>query len=105
MCSTSNIRLTFLPTNVAVEAHKGDTLLDSALEHGVELPHECGGNCACTTCHVHILEGADCLSLPEEVETDRLLSAENRLPNSRLACQALLLGGDVTVQLVEEAVW
>ncbi len=88
-----------------MEAQTGDTLLDVALEHGLEMPHECGGNCACTTCHVHILEGADCLSKPEEVEIDRLSSAENRQPCSRLGCQAILLRGAATVRLVEEATW
>jgi len=94
-----------LPNEVTVEAQLGDTLLDAALEHGVEMPHECGGNCACTTCHVHVLVGAEYLSKPEEVEIDRLLSAENRQSYSRLGCQAILLLGEITVQLVEEASW
>jgi hypothetical protein len=38
----------------------------------------------------------------EEVEEDRLRSAENLTPASRLGCQALLLGGEVTVTIVEE---
>jgi 2Fe-2S ferredoxin len=100
------VRLTLLPENVVVWAHVGDTILDAALENGVPLPHECGGNCACTTCHVHILQGEESLSLPEEVEQDRLLGAEGLERSSRLACQALFHErGEVTVRRVEEAVW
>lgn len=91
--------LTFLPQNRAVAAHEGDTVLDAALHHGIPLEHECGGNCACTTCHVIVLEGGENLSPMEEVEADRLSTAEGLTPTSRLACQAILRGGDVIVLL------
>ena len=97
------MNVTFLPQDITVTARPGDTVLDVALDHGIEMAHECGGNCACTTCHVHVLEGLPSLSVMEEVEADRLSTAENLLPNSRLGCQAILQGGDVTVQMVE--VW
>lgn len=97
--------MTFLPDNVTVHANQGDTILDAALENGLELPHECGGNCACTTCHVLALSGSENLSPMEEAEADRLSTAEGRTPQSRLGCQALLLGGDVTVFVPEEAGW
>jgi 2Fe-2S ferredoxin len=96
------VRVTFLPQGFTVPAQRGDTLLDAALANGVALPHDCGGNCACTTCHVHVLEGSAALSPMEDVEEDRLRSAESLTPASRLGCQALLLGGDVTVTIVEE---
>ena len=94
------IRLTFLPNGFTVTAARGDTVLDTALEHGVALEHACGGNCACTTCHLYIVAGGERLSPPEEVETDRLSSADALQPQSRLGCQAILLGGDVVVQLL-----
>lgn len=103
---TERIRVTFLPHNSTVWAQKGDILLDVALENGIDMPHECGGNCACTTCHVHILAGEELLSKPEEVELDRLLSAENRKHSSRLGCQAIVQSsGEIVVELVEEATW
>lgn len=105
MSSTSSVRVVFFPAGVAVQAQTGDTLLDVALENGLEMPHECGGNCACTTCHVHILEGGECLSPPEEVEMDRLSTADNLQPCSRLGCQAMVLRGEVVALLVEEAAW
>ncbi len=97
-------RVTFLPDTVTVEARKGDTILDAALEHGIALEHDCGGNCACTTCHVLIEDGAENVSPMEEVEDDRLSPAPNRKANSRLGCQ-ILVYGDVTVSLPREDLW
>lgn len=91
--------LTFLPINRTIQAAEGDTLLDAAMGHGIDLPHECGGNCACTTCHVVIIAGMENLFLMEQVEAERLETAENRTPASRLACQAIMQGGDITVFL------
>ena len=96
--------VTFLPQNLTYEARTGETLLDVALDNGIDLEHDCGGNCACTTCHVLIREGAENLSRMEEVEEDRLSTAPNLQPNSRLSCQALL-SGDVTVRLPAEDLW
>jgi len=93
------IEVSFLPENVTVWAHRGDTLLDAALDHGVDLPHTCGGNCSCTTCHVLVDAGAEHLSRMEEPEDERLDTAEGRTPHSRLACQALLLGGPVVIHI------
>ena len=96
----SPVRLTFLPSGSAVTACSGDTLLDAALANGVGLEHECGGNCACTTCHLYVVEGSDHLSPPEEVEIDRLSTADDLRADSRLGCQAILQGGEVVVQLL-----
>lgn len=91
--------VTFLPSGTTVVADVGETILDIALHHGVPLGHDCGGNCACTTCHVRIVEGSECLSVMEEVEAQRLRTAENHASNSRLGCQALLLRGHLVVTI------
>lgn len=100
----SLLKLTFLPDNRVVQARSGDTILDAALDNGIALPHECGGNCACTTCHVIVMAGHAALSVPEEVETDRISSAEGLTISSRLGCQAILRGGDVIVSIVESEI-
>ena len=64
----------------------------------MDLPHECGGNCACTTCHVILETGMENLSPMEAAEDERLRDAPDRCPSSRLACQAILRGGDVVVR-------
>jgi ferredoxin, 2Fe-2S len=91
--------VTLLPPYVTVTARKGDTILDAALDHGIDLPHECGGNCSCTTCHVVIEEGWENLSPIEYPEDERLNDTDDRTPRSRLACQALLQRGHVTARI------
>jgi 2Fe-2S ferredoxin len=98
----NTIHVTFLPQDKTVQAGEGDTLLDCALDNDIPLPHICGGNCSCTSCHVYILQGKHNLSPIEEPEEYRLSTARNLQENSRLACQALLTGGDVTVFIIGE---
>src|SRR5690349_1905239 len=49
---------------------KPGSILDVLLAHGVHLEHACGGNCACTTCHVIVKNGGAVLSEAEESELD-----------------------------------
>ena len=73
---------------------------DVARNLGVALEHACGGNCACTTCHVIIREGARNLSEMEDDEADRLDMAADLQLNSRLGCQATITGpGEVVVEI------
>ena len=74
------------------------SLLDIALNFGVDLEHACGGNCACTTCHVIVKQGEQNLSEMEEDEEDRLYLADGLTLHSRLGCQAVVKG-DVTVEI------
>ena len=37
------------------------SLLEVVLEAGIELHHNCGGVCACSTCHIYIKKGAEFL--------------------------------------------
>ncbi len=74
------------------------SLLDVALHVGVPLEHVCGGNCACTTCHVIVRSGMQNLSEMEDDEADRLDTAWDLTPQSRLGCQALVRG-DVVCEI------
>jgi 2Fe-2S ferredoxin len=80
------------------EHGKPESLLDIALNFGIQLEHACGGSCACTTCHVHIKEGMENLSEAEEDELDRLDFAADLTLESRLGCQAVVKG-DVVVDM------
>src|SRR5258706_8617606 len=51
---------------------KPGSILDVLLAHGIALEHACGGNCACTTCHVVVKQGLERLSASEEEEDDLL---------------------------------
>jgi 2Fe-2S ferredoxin len=101
-------KVTFLPLNKTVEIDdakypladhgRPGSLLDIALAHDIHLEHNCGGSCACTTCHVIVREGADNLSEMEGDEEDRLDMAEGLTIRSRLGCQAIVRG-DVVVEI------
>jgi len=94
------VRVTFRPEGRTVEFPFGTlpydghgepmSILDVAENYGVFLDHACGGVCACTTCHVHVVEGAKGLSEPEEKELDRMDMAPGLQLNSRLGCQAVI---------------
>jgi 2Fe-2S ferredoxin len=76
------------------------SLLDVALNLGVALDHVCGGNCACTTCHVIVRSGMDHLTEMTDDEADRLDTAWDLTPRSRLACRAVVRG-DVVCEIPE----
>lgn len=91
--------VTFLPDGRRVEVARGTSLLDAAEAAGVDLPSNCGGVCACTTCHVWVERGLESLSEIEEREDDKLQEAAGLSPRSRLACQAKVGGEDVVVRV------
>ncbi len=96
--STKKVNVTFQPVNVTVEAEEGTSILNIALEHDIHIDHNCGGNCACTTCHVIIKKGMENLSELEDEESDMLDKAKGLTLTSRLGCQALVYG-DVVVEI------
>ena len=69
-----------------------ESFLDVAMNFGIPLEHACGGSCACTTCHLIIREGEHNLSPMEDNEADRLDTAWELTPSSRLGCQAVIKG-------------
>jgi 2Fe-2S ferredoxin len=100
--SENTVQLTFLPEGKTVEFEhdKEQSILDVALNYGVRLDHACGGNCACTTCHVWVKEGAENLSEMDDDEADRLDMAADLQLNSRLGCQAVITKpGKVVVEI------
>ncbi|HEX4154519.1 MAG TPA: 2Fe-2S iron-sulfur cluster-binding protein [Acidobacteriaceae bacterium] len=94
------VRVTFRPENKTVEFPFGSlpyeghgepmSLLDVAENYEIFLDHACGGVCACTTCHLHVIDGANGLSEPEEKELDRMDLAPGLQLNSRLGCQTVI---------------
>ncbi len=73
------------------------SILDVLLAHGIALEHACGGNCACTTCHVIVKLGFQKLSEASEQEEDLLDKAPGLTPTSRLGCQAVLEDSDAEI--------
>ena len=101
-------KVTFVNTGQTVEFESGklpydehgkpESLLDVALNFGIQLEHACGGSCACTTCHVIVKQGDASLTPADDDELDRLDMAPGLTLHSRLGCQAVVTG-DVTVEI------
>lgn len=92
-------RVTFEPAGRTVEVPTGTLVLDAAEAAGVLLPANCGGVCACTSCHVWVERGAETLSAASEREEDKLCEALGYRAESRLGCQARVGSGDVVVRI------
>ena len=78
-----------LPAQTHVAA-PGESVLDVALNNGIQLQHNCGGVCGCSTCHVYINAGGDDLPEISDKEEDFIDRAENPRINSRLGCQCVV---------------
>ena len=88
---------------MTIEVKPGTSILDAAEECGARVGHACGGNLACSTCHVYVHEGLD--SLPEiaDKENDIMDKAFDVRAESRLGCQARCAGDDLVVEITEES--
>src|SRR5215467_7721497 len=106
----NTVQVTFLPEGKTVQFENGklpykdhgkeQSLLDVALNNGIRLDHACGGNCACTTCHVWVKEGSENLSEMCDDYAHRLDIAADLQLNSRLGCQAVITkAGKVVVEI------
>jgi ferredoxin, 2Fe-2S len=71
-----------------VEADSG-TVMEAAIGNGIPgIEAECGGACACATCHVYIDEAwRERVGAPLPMEEGLLDFAFDVRPNSRLSCQ------------------
>ncbi len=79
---------------------EGESLLELAMDHGINIEHACGGVCACSTCHVYVEQGMDQLTESTEAEDDRVEEAPAIQRNSRLACQCEIKGkGPIVVRV------
>ncbi len=72
----------------------GQSILEIALKNNIELHHNCGGVCACSTCHVYVEKGEEYLPEITDREEDFIDRAVNPRLTSRLGCQCILEGGD-----------
>ena len=85
-------RITYIAfdgTEYQVEAKEGSTVMENAVRNAVPgIEAECGGACACATCHVYVDEQwTAVVGEPEAMEEDMLDFAYDVQPNSRLSCQ------------------
>lgn len=76
-------------TNFKVEAENGSTVMENAIKNAVPgIEAECGGACACATCHVYVDDAwVPKTGEAEAMEEDMLDFAYDIQPGSRLSCQ------------------
>jgi ferredoxin, 2Fe-2S len=85
-------KITFVDVRGAtrtVETETGSTVMEAAIRNGIPgIEAECGGACACATCHVYVDEAwAEKAGKPVAMEEDMLDFAFDVRPTSRLCCQ------------------
>jgi 2Fe-2S ferredoxin len=74
-----------------LEALEGWRIMEIIRDWGIDVKAECGGACACATCHVYVDESwLDRLDPPSGEEIDRLDDATAVESSSRLSCQILM---------------
>jgi 2Fe-2S ferredoxin len=88
---------------ITVDVVAGTTILEAAEASGARVGHACGGNLACSTCHVYIESGLDTLGEVSDKENDIMDKAFDVRPESRLGCQCRLAAEDVVVEITEES--
>ncbi len=98
-------KIRFMPMDITVDVPEGTAVLDAALDNNIRIDHNCGGNCACSTCHVIINKGFETLGDMSEDEEDMLDEAEGLTDTSRLACQAKVKTDLVVTIPEKEALW
>jgi|TARA_B110000438_G_C15809110_1_gene648790 2Fe-2S ferredoxin len=72
-----------------VDVDAGYTVMEGAVNNDLDgLPAECGGACACATCHAYIdPQWLSKLPALDDMEDSMLDAAFDRRDNSRLTCQ------------------
>ena len=88
-------------TNVA----DGQSLLELALKNDINLHHNCGSVCACSTCHIYVEQGEIFLEELSDREEDFIDRAVNPRLISRLGCQCVLQPGtgNIVVTLPDQS--
>jgi ferredoxin, 2Fe-2S len=85
-------KITFIDavgTARTVEAETGSTVMETAIRNSIPgIEAECGGACACATCHVYVADDwSEKVGKPQPMEDDMLDFAFDVRPTSRLSCQ------------------
>ena len=91
------VKITFIDSSDqsrTVDAEEGATVMETAVRNAIpEIEAECGGACACATCHVYVDPAwTDKTGKAEPMEEDMLDFAFEVKPTSRLSCQIKVAG-------------
>lgn len=89
------------PINELVMTRTQTSVLDSLLSRNCQVAMACGRQGICATCQVYVREGADQLTPPTVREQRTLALMTGATPQTRLACQAHVIGDGVVLELPE----
>ncbi|MBI1306851.1 MAG: 2Fe-2S iron-sulfur cluster binding domain-containing protein [Bacteroidetes bacterium] len=87
---------------VTCQGLDGDSVLDVALDHHIDLHHNCGAVCACSTCHIYVEQGMNNLPEITDKEEDFIDRAINPTLSSRLACQCKI-ASDLIIKIPDQS--
>lgn len=87
---------------LSIDVASGTSVLEAAEECGAHVGSACGGNLACSTCHVWVHAGYDSLGEIEEAEDDIMDKAFDVREESRLGCQARVSDEDLVIEITPE---
>ncbi len=86
--------------SVVVEnVESGYSILEISEDNDVHLNHNCGGVCACSTCHIYVSSGDNFLEEISDKEEDFIDRAINPTLQSRLGCQCVILDANALISV------
>ncbi|MCX2930860.1 2Fe-2S iron-sulfur cluster-binding protein [Mycobacterium sp. CVI_P3] len=89
------------PRGITLAVREGESIMAAAQRCGYHWPTLCHGDGTCSICWVEVKSGADNISAMKDNERETLTLLSERLTATRtvrLACQARVLEGEVTVR-------
>ncbi|MCC6463339.1 MAG: 2Fe-2S iron-sulfur cluster binding domain-containing protein [Saprospiraceae bacterium] len=86
-----------IPTKTVQGKFEDQSILEITEDYDVHLNHNCGGVCACSTCHVYIESGEDFIEEISDKEEDFIDRAINPRLESRLGCQCVILDDNAAI--------
>ncbi|MFZ1750694.1 MAG: 2Fe-2S iron-sulfur cluster-binding protein [Saprospiraceae bacterium] len=89
-----------IPDVLAENVSKGYSILEATEDFDVHLNHNCGGVCACSTCHIYVMKGEEEIEEISDKEEDFIDRAINPKIESRLACQCIILEDDADIEVI-----
>lgn len=87
------------PISQETAVNTNDNILSALLANELTVLQECDGRGMCSTCHVYIKNGMESLSPVNRREKRTLEVITTAKPNSRLACQARVMGEGIVVEI------
>ena len=87
------------PDGAEFESVAGKSVCENLLDNSIDIEHACELSCACTTCHVIVIDGFDKLNEASEIEEDLLDKAWGLEQRSRLSCQIVVEDEDLEIEI------